>query len=79
MNYEGRTIGYAIAGVCEEPGCSEKIDLGLYYACGDLEGVFGGAGCGHYFCSAHMYFACQACRQLCARCLVECEKEHDQT
>lgn len=73
INHEGRTVGYAIAGICENPGCDNKINLGLYYCCGELDGVFGAAGCGHYFCGEHLYYGEDG--QRCGRCLDEEEGE----
>lgn len=44
--------------VCHDPECSNKIDRGVAYACGGLEGVLGGgSGCGGYFCPEHLWFS----------------------
>lgn len=56
-NYEGRTVGYGHRSVCEHDDCGKRIDLGLSYCCGDLDGVIGERGCGHYFCSEHLLFS----------------------
>lgn len=65
---KGRPIGYAHEGTCDEPGCTEKIDRGLAYACGEMHGF--GPGCEGYFCAAHLFlgkfegrvvFMCEKC------------------
>ncbi len=48
----GRPIGYNHAAVCDHEGCSNKIDRGLSYACGDMHGETE-YGCDKYFCSEH--------------------------
>jgi hypothetical protein len=74
VNFEGRTIGYGHDGVCEHEGCEEEIDLGLSYVCGDLAGVYGEAGCGHYFCPEHMYFTSEGQRCIaCAKLVSDCD------
>ena len=45
----GRVIGYGVPAVCEEPGCDKKIDRGLAYACGGMN------GCARFFCDDHLY------------------------
>lgn len=86
-NYAGREIGYGVDGTCDEPDCNERIDLGLAYCCGGLDGVNGERGCGGYFCGAHLYVVAgrptDASGQRCERCAdkercVECwEDEPD--
>lgn len=49
----GRPIGYAHAGTCDEPGCSEVIHRGLAYACGGMHGD-DEISCEGYFCDAHL-------------------------
>ena len=50
-----RDIGYGVPAICDSPKCSEEIDRGLSYVCG--QEPFGGEkGCGLYFCSKHLYF-----------------------
>jgi hypothetical protein len=56
-NYKGEEVGYGVEAVCAEDGCDEKIDKGLAYCCGDLEGVEGERGCGRYFCTAHLWYS----------------------
>jgi len=55
---DGITIeaGYGVEAVCEEPGCTEEIDRGMAFLCGDEPGdpEF---GCGGYFCGQHLYGA----------------------
>jgi len=47
-----RWQGYAVAARCEHPGCRERIDRGLAYACGEPPDG-GDHGCGGSFCEAH--------------------------
>lgn len=58
-----RDIGYGVPAFCDHPGCTEEIDRGLAYVCGG-EPYGGEAGCGLYFCGAHLL--CHP--QLCERC-----------
>jgi hypothetical protein len=51
---DGRPIGYAFEATCDEPGCEEKIDRGVSYACGNMHGDGDGYGCEKYFCPAHL-------------------------
>lgn len=74
VNYEGREIGYTREGVCETEGCDVKIDLGLGYCCGELLGVSGEEGCGHYFCGDHLFYT--PLGQRCPPCADEDEKTH---
>jgi len=67
VNFEGRTVGYGHEGVCEYPDCNEKIDLGLGYCCGELSGVMGERGCGHYFCGEHLLYGIGS-GQRCVEC-----------
>ena len=50
---KGRPIGYAHEAICDYPGCDERIDRGLAYACGSMHGDADGA-CEGYFCGKHM-------------------------
>jgi hypothetical protein len=52
----GRPIGYAHEATCDHPGCAERIDRGLAYACGDMHG-FNGNDCEGYFCGQHLFMA----------------------
>ena len=45
---------YGVPAVCEHPGCSEEIDRGVTYACGDASL---GVGCGLFFCDEHLFMA----------------------
>lgn len=50
--HNGRDIGYGVPALCDHPGCSEEIDRGLSYVCGN--DVYGGKrGCGLFFCDKH--------------------------
>lgn len=57
-NSAGEEIGYLVEAVCSEPGCDEKIDRGLAYTCGGLQGhdTAGGLPCGGAFCGTHLYY-----------------------
>lgn len=39
---------------CEHPGCNEKIDRGMSFACGGEP--FSEYGCDRYFCPAHLFY-----------------------
>lgn len=56
---KGRDIGYAFEATCDHPGCKEKIDRGLAYACGGMHGEYDRDGgyyaCEGYFCSKHLF------------------------
>ena len=45
----GKKAGYSVDAVCEHPGCTEKIDRGMSYACGGDVGEQGGCSCEGYF------------------------------
>lgn len=67
----GQTIeaGYGVEATCEEPGCTEKIDRGLAFLCGQTPGG-DEFGCGGYFCPQHHFIGPNAeTGDLCARCL----------
>jgi len=51
-----RDIGYGVPAICDHPDCSEEIDRGLVHVCADQR-MYGGAGCGLYFCEKHMGFS----------------------
>ena len=59
--------GYGVADVCHEQGCSEEIDRGLAYLCGDEPGRTSECGCGRWFCEEHLYGGFP--RGRCKRCL----------
>jgi hypothetical protein len=50
---QGRPIGYAHPATCDFPGCKEKIDRGLAYACGGMHGE-DEVSCEKYFCPTHL-------------------------
>jgi hypothetical protein len=62
----GRDVGYGVPAWCDHPLCDAKIDRGLGYVCGG-EPFGGEAGCGLYFCTAHLYWTDDG-TQLCDRC-----------
>ena len=62
---QGKEVGYNIAAICEEPGCTETIDRGLAYKCGDMHGAADDY-CDGYFCYAHLVLTDKG--QRCARC-----------
>lgn len=66
-NNWGRDIGYGVPAICDHPCCGAKIHRGLSYVCGG-EPYGGDAGCGLYFCDAHLCES-QAASQLCNFCL----------
>jgi len=45
--------GYDVEDVCHQPGCTEEIDRGVGYLCGDQPGEDGSYGCGWWFCAEH--------------------------
>jgi hypothetical protein len=61
----GRDIGYGVPAQCDHPKCSEEIDRGMSYRCGD--GSHGEVGCGLFFCEKHRrrwkrgYACCSRC------------------
>lgn len=58
-----RDIGYGVPAWCDYPGCSEKIDRGLGYVCGNGEPYGGERGCGLFFCDKHGGgHLCERCR-----------------
>ena len=70
----GREIGYAIGAVCDEPGCSAKIDRGLAYACGGVHGkggIRGDIGCEGYFCPEHLVIYERTWDAVCPSCTQE--------
>ena len=62
--------GYGVEDICHEEGCTEVIDRGVAYLCGDQPGYQSEYGCGRWFCGAHLYGGpeqslgghCRACR-----------------
>jgi hypothetical protein len=76
---KGKTIeaGYAVETVCEEDGCTEQIDRGLAYLCGNEPGG-DDYGCGGYYCARHLYGGYGGAEWLCDRCLKRCEERWEQ-
>lgn len=55
---KGRSIGYGVPATCDHPGCTEKIDRGLGYACGAMHGIDDPLGsCEGYFCGKHQIYS----------------------
>ncbi|WP_369211334.1 hypothetical protein [Streptomyces flavofungini] len=79
---DGTTIqaGYGIDTVCEQDGCTEKIDRGLAYLCGKTPGG-DEYGCGGYFCGEHKYLGSGApvSEGLCGACSARWEAENPET
>lgn len=61
-NGEKIEAGYAVEAVCDKDGCTNKIDRGLAYLCGQTPGG-DEYGCGGYFCADHLTYnqQCQPC------------------
>ena len=55
-----RDIGYGVPSLCDHPECSERIDRGLSYVCGN-EPKGGEHGCGLYFCGKHLFGSNNTC------------------
>jgi hypothetical protein len=67
IGYDGnwkRDIGYGVPAYCDHPECNEEIDRGLGYICSHGR-VFGGDGCGLFFCEKHRgpNDRCERCAQ----------------
>ena len=61
-----RDVGYSVPAFCDHPGCSEEINRGMAYVCGN--DIYGGEyGCGMHFCRKHLYGS-RRCSQRCFRC-----------
>lgn len=73
----GREVGYSVEATCDHPDCSEAIDRGLSYCCGDMPG--NSQGCGQFFCTEHLEMGPERRegddfpRQLCIACRKEWE------
>jgi hypothetical protein len=70
---DGRQAGYAVKDICNDNDCTEEIDRGLAYLCGETPGG-DEWGCGGYFCGAHLflhynYDGGRELPQLCQRCM----------
>jgi hypothetical protein len=75
-----RHVGYGVPAECDHPDCTEEIDRGLAYVCGD-EPFGGDRGCGLYFCGGHLlhHYDEQTRRlgpQLCERCIDDPDGEN---
>lgn len=60
--------GYDVADVCHQPDCEAKIDRGLAFLCGDSPGREDDAGCGWWYCSAHLVCTGRPGVQRCESC-----------
>jgi hypothetical protein len=47
--------GYGVEDTCHQDGCTESIDRGLAYLCGDQPGRPGEHGCGRWFCGENLF------------------------
>lgn len=76
-NGEKIEAGYGVEATCEERGCKEKIDRGLYHLCGNTPGG-DEYGCGGYFCDNHLFLGSGApvSEGLCRDCSDRYEREH---
>lgn len=59
-NAQGRDVGYGVPSICDHPDCSQEINRGLAFVCGDMHDG-GEHGCGLYFCHRHIYSLCERC------------------
>lgn len=64
---EGRWGGYEVPAICDHPDCSESIDRGMAYLCGEHPSPE--KGCGLAFCSDHLWIGgTDDDPQMCDRC-----------
>ena len=61
----GKEVGYSVEATCDHPGCNEKIDRGIAYACGGDHGE-DEHSCDGYFCDDHVVMT--PIGQLCEKC-----------
>lgn len=52
---EFRDGGYGVPAWCDHPGCTEQINRGVGYMCGDNPHGGDEFGCGLFFCGDHSY------------------------
>lgn len=80
VNNEGREVGYSVEAVCDQEGCEEEIDRGLYYVCGSMHDG-GEHGCGQYFCGAHLYIdmSGKTNEQLCPACTDALDRHEEES
>jgi hypothetical protein len=62
---DGREAGYGVDAACEAPGCSQEIDRGLAFLCGNNP-MSDETGCTHYFCYEHLFMG--GPHQMCGPC-----------
>lgn len=74
---DGREVGYAVAAVCDEPGCEAVIDRGMAYLCGEMPGAGDGGeqGCGAYFCGEHLWLSPYTRHPRCGSCMADIEAD----
>lgn len=70
-----RIGGYGVPSYCEQPECTEEIDRGMSYACGDEP--FSMWGCDRYFCEKHRHYTCTAELEE-GECSEDCDDVHVQ-
>lgn len=75
------TGGYNVPDLCNLDGCTEEIDRGLAYLCGNYPGVPEGGGCGRWFCGSHLFTPPEEVGSLmgggfCPSCQDRYEKDH---
>lgn len=54
---DGREAGYAVEASCDQPGCTETINRGIDFLCGDSPDGHRDPdepGCGRYYCDEHI-------------------------
>lgn len=75
---KGRPIGYGHDATCDHPGCTEEIDRGLGWACGDMHGDHDW-DCKGYFCSDHATYRYSPDEERGARLCLPCATKLDET
>lgn len=72
--------GYSVDDTCHEPDCTEAIDRGLAYLCGDTPGAPDEYGCGKWYCGDHLFSTPTSIQitgeGLCCSCLAAWEKKN---
>lgn len=55
---DGREAGFAVEAECDQDGCTEQIDRGMGWLCGQNplgHKDDGEPGCGNYYCTDHLH------------------------
>lgn len=71
--------GYAVEDICHKEGCSEEIDRGLGFLCGNTPGQADEYGCGRWFCGDHLCCSpieIEIIGGLCEACYARWESQH---